>query len=175
MEEVGIRIRDIRKRLGISMKELADKVGVSYLSIYRIEKGKVSPSTLLLSKIADALSYPISSFFVTSNSKVIHIKGHERPMIQSRNLNLRILAPRGAIDESISIIAGHAQKGIFVSRHKNEGFELTYVIRGSCLFKHGGKEYKLEEGDLIYFDGSVPHSVKASEGHDFLGIHFLKK
>ena len=34
---VGDKIRTLRKRAGLSMKQLAEKVGVSYLTIYRIE------------------------------------------------------------------------------------------------------------------------------------------
>ena len=44
---VGDRIRALRKRVGLSMKQLAEKVGVGYLTIYRIETGTVSPSVAL--------------------------------------------------------------------------------------------------------------------------------
>jgi len=45
------------------MKELAKKVGVSTITIHRIEKGEVSPSVAVLSEIAHQLNYPITSFF----------------------------------------------------------------------------------------------------------------
>jgi transcriptional regulator with XRE-family HTH domain len=45
------------------MKELAQKVGVSCLTIQRIETGEISPSVAVLSEIAYYLKYPISSFF----------------------------------------------------------------------------------------------------------------
>jgi transcriptional regulator with XRE-family HTH domain len=52
---VGNRIRERRKSLGYTMKQLADKVGVSSLTIHRVEMDKVSPSVALLSKIAESL------------------------------------------------------------------------------------------------------------------------
>jgi transcriptional regulator with XRE-family HTH domain len=61
--QIGNRIREIRKNNGMSMKEMAQKVGVSYLTIQRIETGKVSPSVALLSEIAYHLRHPIASFF----------------------------------------------------------------------------------------------------------------
>jgi len=59
--DVGKRVREIRKNAGLSMKELAEKVGVSFLTIQRIETGKVSPSVALLSEIAYHLNYPLAS------------------------------------------------------------------------------------------------------------------
>lgn len=173
--EVGTRIRQIRKRLGITMKQLATKVGVSYLTIFRIETGKVSPSVALLTEIAFCLNYPISSFLIPHEKGIIHIKANEQPVIESHNLKLRLTAPKGVIDENISITVGKAEKGEFVSRHKNIGFELAYIIKGKCIFKYGDKEYELNEGDLLYFDAQVPHSVFALEPHEFFGINFIKK
>jgi transcriptional regulator with XRE-family HTH domain len=173
--EVGGRIRHIRKRLGISMKQLATKVGVSYLTIYRIETGKVSPSVAILTEIAFCLNYPLSSFLISDDKSIVHIRANEQPVIESHNLKLRLIAPRGVIDENISITVGKAEKGEVVSRHKNIGFELAYIIKGKCIFKQADKEYELNEGDLIYHDGQVPHSVVALEPFEFFGIHFRNR
>ena len=88
---MGKRVREIRKNAGLSMKELAAKVGVSFLTIQRIETGKVSPSVALLSEIAYHLNYPLASL-VAEGKPVIHIKGSQQPVIESRNPEMRILA-----------------------------------------------------------------------------------
>jgi len=173
--EVGSRVRELRNRVGISMKELAKRVGVSTLSIYRIETGKTSPSVALLSDIAQCLNYPISSFLTSSDKKAVLIKANEPQVIEGDNLELRLIAPRGVIDKNISITVGKAGKGEFVSKHKHVGYEVAYVLKGSCLFRHGNKEYELREGDFLYFDSTIPHSVTALEPHEFFGIHFIKR
>lgn len=157
------------------MKQLAEKVGVSYLTIYRIETGKVSPSVTLLSDIAYHLNYPILSFFDHSSNEVIHSKADKQPVISSELLQLRLLAPRGLIDENIAISYGKAKKGECISRHTNKGAELAYVIKGKCIVKHGSKEYPLNEGDLLYYKGGTPHTVVALEPHEFIIIHFVDK
>jgi transcriptional regulator with XRE-family HTH domain len=172
---VGDRIRALRKRAGLSMKQLAAKVGVSYLTIYRIETGKVSPSVALLTDIAYHLNYPILSFFDHKENEVIHIKAHKQPVIASEKLQLRLLAPRGLIDEHIAISYGKAEKGEFISKHKNRGFELAYVTKGKSIVKHGNKEYELHKGDLLYYKGETPHTVVALEPHEFIIIHFIDK
>ena len=171
--EVGSRVRELRKRVGISMKELAKRVGVSTLSIYRIETEKTSPSVALLSDIAQCLNYPISSFLTQGDKKVVLMKAKEQRVIKGDNLELRLIAPRGVIDKNISITVGRAGKGDFIGKHKHVGYEMAYMLKGSCIFRHGNQEYELREGDFLYFDSTIPHSVTALEPHEFFGIHFI--
>jgi transcriptional regulator with XRE-family HTH domain len=171
---VGKRVREIRKNAGLSMKELAAKVGVSFLTIQRIETGKVSPSVALLSEIAYHLNYPLASL-VAEGKPVIHIKGSQQPVIESRNFKMRILAHKGALEDTISVALGKAEKGEFISKHKNEGQELTYMIKGKNIFQYGKEKYELHEGDLLYHDGKEPHSVTALEPCEFLNILFNEK
>jgi transcriptional regulator with XRE-family HTH domain len=171
-EELGNKIREIRKSVGISMKQLAEKVGVTQLTIHRIEKGKVSPSVVLLSEIAYHLNYPIQSFVAENEKSVLLIKGDSLPIIKSEKMHLKILAPKGTLNEKMSVTLGKADKGEFISKHKNKGIELTYILKGKNIFKYGIREYELNQGDLIYHDGKDYHSVTAIEPTEFLNIHF---
>jgi transcriptional regulator with XRE-family HTH domain len=172
--DVGKRVREVRKNAGLSMKELAQKVGVSFLTIQRIETGKVSPSVVLLSDIAYHLNYPLASL-VTEGKPVIHIKGSQQPVIESRNFKMRILAHKGALNEDLSVALGKAEEGEFISKHKNEGQELTYIIKGKMIFRYDREEYELNRGDLIYHDGKEAHSVTALEPCEFLNILLKEK
>jgi transcriptional regulator with XRE-family HTH domain len=51
-ETTGDRIREARQRAGISRQQLADMVGVAYISAYQWERGKYAPSSDNLNKIA---------------------------------------------------------------------------------------------------------------------------
>jgi len=62
MEKIGRRIRAERKARGFSLKELAEKCGVSTMTLQRIETGKTSPSVAVLAQIAHYLSQPIDFF-----------------------------------------------------------------------------------------------------------------
>jgi len=171
-EQIGLRIRDVRKKTGLTMNQLADRVGVSYITIYRIETGKVSPSVVLLSEIAHSLGEPITAFFEQDQGKCILIKAEDQPEIEAHKLKLKLLIPKGLIDDSISISIGSAKKGNCVDRHKNNGFELSYIIEGKCIFRYGNVDHEMKEGDVIYFDGKTVHSVFALEPLKFLAIYF---
>lgn len=171
---MGKRVREIRKNAGLSMNQLAEKVGVSFPTIQRIETGKVSPSVAVLSDIAYHLHYPLASL-VAEVKSVIHIKGTQQPVIRSRKLKLKILAHRGALGKNISVALGKTEKGEFVSKHNNEGQELTYIIKGKFMLKYGTEKFELNKGDLVFHDGKELHSVTALEPSEFLSILFKEK
>jgi transcriptional regulator with XRE-family HTH domain len=172
---IGSRIREIRKGAGYSIRQLAEKAGVSYLTMQRIETDKVSPSVSLLFQIAQSLNYPITSFFSEQKQSVVVIRKEDQRVIETMLMGLRLLVPKGAIGEKVAISHGKAEKGRCVSKHKNEGFEIAYMLKGSCILRYGKDKYELHEGDVVYYDASEWHSVTAIEPHEFLGIHFFAK
>lgn len=168
---MGNKIRDLRKRHGLNMKELARRIGVSYLTIQRIETDKVSPSVAILSEIAYHLGEPITNFFEKEGSFAI-VRAGTAPKAQSGKMDLELLVPKGVINDNISVTLGRIQANEFISIHTHNGFEMTYSLKGNVQFNYGGKEYKVKKGDLIYFDASIEHSLTALDDHEFLSIYF---
>lgn len=168
--EVGNRIREIRKAQGMSMKELAQRVGVSYLTIQRIETGEVSPSVAVLSEIAYCLQHPITGFFDKKIGAQL-IKAADQPEIESATLTLKTIVPKGLINDNISISLGKTDKGKCIDSHKNQGIEMTYILKGKCLMTYEGKVLEMEAGDIVCFDAERPHAVEALEPMEFLNVY----
>lgn len=171
--KVGNKIRHARKKLGINMKDFAKRVSISYLTLYRVETDRVSPSVALLSDIAHHLGEPIVNFFNEPSGLTLVKKG-TAPDISTDQMSLQLLLPKGIIDESISVAHGSTIPGEVISVHSHKGFELTYILKGKATFYYDGADYETKEGDLIYFDASIPHSVVSLEPHEFLSIYFRK-
>jgi transcriptional regulator with XRE-family HTH domain len=172
MIKLGNKIRTIRKDRGLTMKQLAERVGVSYLTIFRVETGKVSPSVVLLSEIAQCLGSSIVSLIEEDQKDLVLIKGENQQIVESEKLRLKLLVPQGMINDQISISLGTAGPGKIIGRHKTEGHEFAYIIRGKCLFTYGGVNHELNRGDLVYFNGEIAHSVTALEKLEFLALYF---
>jgi transcriptional regulator with XRE-family HTH domain len=51
----GIRIKEIRERIGMTQAELSEKAGLSQEHISRIENGKFTPNVKTADRIAEAL------------------------------------------------------------------------------------------------------------------------
>lgn len=70
LDEIGLKIRNGRRALGMTQQELAEKVGyTSKVAISRIEKGDINISMDKMVEIANAIRVPISDFFDTYEKK----------------------------------------------------------------------------------------------------------
>jgi transcriptional regulator with XRE-family HTH domain len=60
---LGVRIKELRKRAGLSQDQLAEKVGIESKYLSRIEVGKRQPSLETLENIADGLQVQMKELF----------------------------------------------------------------------------------------------------------------
>src|SRR5215470_1475410 len=58
-----ILLRQWREKRGYSVRELAERAGVSYVTVVRIENDQISPTVALLEKLAKALGIGMRDFF----------------------------------------------------------------------------------------------------------------
>ena len=82
-EKIGELIREIRNDKGISLRKLAEIVGVSNVNILYIEKGKINTSLPVLKGIAKALNYNIDKLLSFANMIDDDIKAiiNKRPVL----------------------------------------------------------------------------------------------
>ena len=67
---VGERIRTARKQAGMTQRELADKLEISYVGVSQWESGRRNPKESTLARIADVLDVPLNYLMGT------HFIGH---------------------------------------------------------------------------------------------------
>ena len=81
--KIGEIIREIRNEKGISLRKLAEIVGVSNVNILYIEKGKINTSLPVLKGIAKALNYNIDKLLSFANMIDDDIKAiiNKRPVL----------------------------------------------------------------------------------------------
>jgi transcriptional regulator with XRE-family HTH domain len=173
--KVGNRLRMERERLGISLRELARRVGVSPSLVSQIELDRVNPSVSTLYALVTELGMTMSDVFGDSRSG-------ERD--DFRLLDDDGLAERPETRLVISLASGVRWERL--TPHSDREVEFLYVVypvgAASCpedaLMTHGGKEYgyvssgtlgvrvgfeeyELGPGGSIAFDSSSPHRLWA--------------
>jgi transcriptional regulator with XRE-family HTH domain len=173
--EIGTKIRVERKKNGFTLEQLARKVGISAITLQRIETGKSSPSVVLLSEIADAVNKPIFSFFEQKDKPFVHIKRRNQQSISSHMLKIKLIGPRNMIADNIVVTYGELKKGKEIDTHTNRGIEYNYNIEGTSELKLDGQSYFLEAGDSSVFNARIEHSVTALEKLKFFGIYVEDK
>lgn len=159
--------------MGLTLKQMARKVGVSAMTLQRIETGKSSPSLGLLSEIANTLNKSIYSFIKEKRTKKLpyHIKGKDQISMITPVMKFKVIGPRKMIGKDIIVTQGEFQKGKSVDPHSDHGKEFTYITEGRCEFKQDGQTILLEAGDSIFHNARIEHSITALEKFKFFSIY----
>ncbi len=168
MKSIGMRIRAERQKLGLTLEDLSKEVGISPITLHRIETGKTSPSVFVLSKIATRLNKPVASFIEDLPQSVTLIKSVDQKTVSSNGFKTQIVAPRKMIKGNVEVAFGELTR---IDPHTNSGIEWAYVLEGKCEQRIGDKTYITEKGDSICYDARNEHSVTAIGGKvKFLSI-----
>jgi transcriptional regulator with XRE-family HTH domain len=64
-----LRLRGWRERRGLSLRALAERAGVGYVTVWRIEHGELSPTVAMLEKLAEALGINVRDLFPVSRPR----------------------------------------------------------------------------------------------------------
>jgi transcriptional regulator with XRE-family HTH domain len=174
MHGLGLKVRSKRKSLGLSLRDLAGRVGVSTMTLQRIETGKTSPSVSILSEIAYCLNQRID-YFLPENQlpKIVIVNKLEREVVESSGMKLTMIASPDLTGRNMLVNLGEAKKGSCIDLHARQGHSLVYVLEGEAVLAYDGIEHHLKQGDAAYYDAGHSHSVKAvSKTHRFLCIFF---
>lgn len=89
--QVGYRIRELRKEVGMSISKLAALVGISQPYLSQIERDEKQCPIDVLQKICSVLGITMAEFFAFS-SKPVPIPPHLRPLLDEA----RALTPEQA-------------------------------------------------------------------------------
>lgn len=63
--QLGSKVREIRLSKGMTQTELAHLIGKDHPSINKLENGKVNPSFIFLTEVAEGLGVEIRDFFTS--------------------------------------------------------------------------------------------------------------
>lgn len=174
--DIAQRIRKERTAQGMSLDRLAKMVGVSKMTLHRVETGKTSPSIALLADIANALEKSLTGLIEDAPRGFVRItRKAEQGIFNEGQIMGRLLFPRQRVktDEgSIAISYVECASGGQIETHTHKGFEWVVQLNGTSVFVYEGKDYTAYEGDVFFYDGRRPHSVRYSEDNRFILISF---
>jgi len=162
VEELGKRLRALRKARGLSLRALAEIVGCSASYLSMVENAHIDPSISRLKRIAEGLGTTISGLFQDEASHEIVIRRHMRRQAHFPAAKLRIemltpQLPEKLMDARLAIVApGGGSDGDY--HHPGEEFGL--VLAGELELTVQGVTYHLEEGDSFYFPSTHHHSFR---------------
>ena len=154
---IGRDVRGLRKTRGLTINELAVKMGRSVGFLSQVERGLSSPSINDLRTIALALEVPISWFFAAGEQDEFErgfvVRSHTRRTLGTREGGLveELLSPD--LGGSYEMFRSEFQPGAELSEEVfRETEEAGYVISGCFDLWIEGQRFSLEAGDSFRFD-----------------------
>ncbi len=89
--QIGNKIKEIRKKRGLTQAKLAEKINVDPKYISRLETGNSTPSIATIAKLSDILDVEMFSFFVVETDKkknqLIELINSKLPKANIKELN----------------------------------------------------------------------------------------
>ena len=164
---LGNAIRTQRKKLGLTLVELAEKAEFSISYISQIERGMLTPSIGTLRKLAEALRIPAGQLMLkdpgVANAPVAVVRRNERKQLvfPGSDIHYELLTPdmrRRASLLWVEAPPGSESGPLF----SHEGEDGVVVLKGAIEVEVGGVWHRLETGDSIYFNAGIPHRWRNS-------------
>src|SRR3954469_815680 len=158
--QLGPRIRSLRQARNVTLRQLAERAGVTESFLSQVEREVTSPSIASVQRIARALDLGIAELFVDEVPLGRVVRASERRRIAYPGL--------GAVDEFLTVgRAGRLQ--VIVSTiepgggtgdepytHESDE-EVVVVLEGVLDLWVGDEHYRLEAGDAVTHSSRVPH------------------
>jgi transcriptional regulator with XRE-family HTH domain len=172
---IGERLREERNRQGMTVREIARRVGVSPSLISQIERDKVTPSVSTLWGLVTVLGLTMSDLFSDTAPESaqptapVEVDGPVTVPGNRAVINLET----GVHWERLTAATDHVVEFLTVeyppgaascdedSLVRHGGKEYGYVTDGCLGVRIGFDEYRLGPGMAISFDASAPHRLWA--------------
>jgi len=160
--DVGERLRVIRSRRRQTLREVAERAGLSESFLSQVERGRASASVASLRRIADALGIAVSDLFQPAEaSRPRVLRRDDRPSLAFGVLGRKLLLtpnPLHHLEVFVGELDPEGSTGAEQYAH-GDSEELFVVIRGTVQLELGDEQFELEAGDSIDYRSAVPHRI----------------
>jgi transcriptional regulator with XRE-family HTH domain len=165
LNQIGTRLKEIRRTLDQTLAQVSKSTGVSISNLSKIENSQISPSFDIMKRICDGLNVTIEDFVrpgaksVVSGRKTTTRRG-EGDLFASDQYDYRAhsseLSRKAMVPLEILVRARSVDEFDHWSQHRGE--EFVYVLSGSIeVHTEHYSPFRLERGESAYFDSSMRH------------------
>jgi len=162
---IGGRIRALREAMGLSLRDLAERCGVSAPMLSQVERGETSPTLQVATRIAAGLDLRLSQLLrLDEDGAVTVVRAAERRQgpVNVRGHSYEVLTaplPGQRAELSRHVLAPGAATGGpgDPPMHEPGSRETALVESGRVVLHCDGSVHELAQGDCVTFDADLPH------------------
>lgn len=162
---IGARVKALRESAGLSLRDLAERSGVSAPMLSQVERGETSPTLTVAVRIAHGLDLRLSQLLRLDEGGAVTIvraaerqrggskrRGHSFEVLTSSQPGQRAELSRHTLTPGGSTGAEDDPP-----MHEPGSRETALVEQGALVLVCDGQRYELAEGDCVTFDADLPH------------------
>jgi XRE family transcriptional regulator, regulator of sulfur utilization len=160
---VGSRVRALRDAMGLSLRDLAERSGVSAPMLSQVERGETSPTLSVAGRIAAGLDLTLSQLLRLDEDRHVVVvragEGRWRERSGHRLEELTPPLPGQRADVSRHVLEPGAGTGgpADPPMHEPGARETAVVLAGAPTLVIDGDDLDLADGDAVTFDADLPH------------------
>jgi transcriptional regulator with XRE-family HTH domain len=159
--EMGSRLRAIRTRRRATLRQVADRAGLSESFLSQVERGVASPSVASLQRIAGALAVSVADLFEpqSTSGRPRVLRRENRPSLALGARGRKCLLTQRPL-ENLEVFIGELEPGGATADEPfvhGDSEELVVVLSGTIELQLEDRLLVLDEGDSIEYRSSVPH------------------
>jgi XRE family transcriptional regulator, regulator of sulfur utilization len=164
-DALGPRVRALREAMDLSLRDLAERSGVSAPMLSQVERGETSPTLLIATRIAAGLELRLSQLLrLDEDGAVTVVRAAERRKgpNQAQGHGYEILTPplpgqRAELSRH-TLAPGAVTGGPGdAPMHEPGSRETALIEAGEVVLHCDGSEIALATGDCVTFDADLPH------------------
>jgi transcriptional regulator with XRE-family HTH domain len=173
-ELLGARVRALREAMDLSLRDLAERCGVSAPMLSQVERGETSPTLQVATRIAAGLELRLSQLLrLDEDGAVTVVRRSDRRKGPSRvkGHGYEILSPplpgqRAELSRH-TLAPGAATGGLDDPPvHEPGSRETALVESGKLVLACDGRRFELTAGDCVTFDADLPHHFENPGNQD---------
>jgi len=158
-QSIGRKIRILRRRKGLTLKQLGNDTGLRPEYISQVEKGEVIPPVAVLLQISKALEID-SGLLLSEERKKAREKSLDDYQRRTESYAYVNLTPEARHKHlkafKVFIEPESEHKGV---SYQHPGEEFIYVLRGKVEVMVGENKNVVDKDQCIHFDSSIVHKI----------------
>ncbi len=175
---LGARVKALREAMDLSLRDLADRSGVSAPMLSQVERGETSPTLQVAAKIASGLELRLSQLLRLDEDGAVSVvraderrkgpggvAGHAYEILTPPLPGQRVELSEHTLEPGAST-GGPGDAPI----HEPGSRETAIVHAGTVTFAYDGERYELNAGDAVTFDADLPHHFE-NRGDDHATLY----
>ena len=167
---VGERVRALREAMDLSLRDLAERTGVSAPMLSQVERGETSPTLAVATKIAAGLELSLSQLLRLDEASHVVVtrradrRGRKRDGHSVEELTPPLPGQRAEL--SLHVLDPARPPAAPATRRSTSraAARRSYLNSGRAALVLDGERHELGEGDAVTFDADLPHHFENDGG-----------